>query len=63
MAAQTPAERLANAQLLVLQAIYRELRHGHDQVTAQITALAEHSTALSHGISTAHNQDQVEFNC
>lgn len=34
-AARTPIERLAEARLLMLEAIYRELRHGHDQVTAQ----------------------------
>lgn len=46
-AARTPIERLAEAQLLMLEAIYRELRHGHDQVTAQTAALAEHVQALS----------------
>jgi hypothetical protein len=44
LADRTPGERLADAQLL--QAIYRELRHGHDQVAAQTVALAAHSTAL-----------------
>ncbi|MEU7004768.1 hypothetical protein [Nonomuraea sp. NPDC046570] len=47
LADRTPGERLADAQLLVLQAIYRELRHGHDQAAAQTMALAEHSTALN----------------
>lgn len=47
LAARTPAERLADAQLLVLQAIYRELRHGNDLAAAQTTALAEHSEALT----------------
>ncbi|SDL17616.1 hypothetical protein [Nonomuraea jiangxiensis] len=38
LAPQTPSERLANAQLLVLQAIYRELRHGNDLAAAQTAA-------------------------
>ena len=56
LAAQTPAERLANAQLLVLQAIYLELRHGDDQVTAQTAALAEHADAMDklHGALMEH---------
>ncbi|MGP4104600.1 hypothetical protein [Nonomuraea sp. KM90] len=45
--ADRPAvELLADAQLLMLQAIYHELRHGHDQAVAQTAALAEHSEAL-----------------
>ncbi|MEV4067750.1 hypothetical protein [Nonomuraea dietziae] len=47
LADRTPGERLADAQLLVLQAIYHELRHGHDQVAAQAVALADHSVALN----------------
>ncbi|MEV4013118.1 hypothetical protein AB0J35_21675 [Nonomuraea angiospora] len=47
LAARTPSERLANAQLLVLQAIYRELRHGSDLAAAQTAVLAEHSEALT----------------
>lgn len=47
LADRTPGERLADAQLLMLQAIYHELRHGHDQAAAQTVALAEHSTALN----------------
>ncbi|MEV2273925.1 hypothetical protein [Nonomuraea africana] len=47
MADRTPGERLADAQLLALQAIYHELRHGHDQAAAQTVALADHSTALN----------------
>lgn len=43
---RTPGERLADAQLLMLQAIYHELRHGHDQAAAQTVALADHATAL-----------------
>lgn len=43
----TPGERLADAQLLMLQAIYHELHHGHDQAAAHTMALAEHSTALN----------------
>ncbi|MGN9789164.1 hypothetical protein ACTMTF_47780 [Nonomuraea sp. ZG12] len=46
MADRTRGERLADAQLLMLQAIYHELRHGHDQAAAQAEALADHSTAL-----------------
>ncbi|MGJ6969624.1 hypothetical protein ACSDR0_47875 [Streptosporangium sp. G11] len=47
LADRTPGERLADAQLLMLQAIYHELRHGHDQAAAQTMALADHSTALN----------------
>ncbi|RSN09143.1 hypothetical protein DMB42_17575 [Nonomuraea sp. WAC 01424] len=47
LAAQTRSERVADAQLLVLQAIYRELRHGHDLAAAQTSALAKHTEALT----------------
>lgn len=33
-------------QLMVLQAIYHELRHGHDQVACQTAALNEHAAAM-----------------
>ncbi|RCG32283.1 hypothetical protein DQ384_07230 [Sphaerisporangium album] len=45
--ARTRVERLADAQLSMLQAMYHELRHGHDQAAAQTAALTEHSRALS----------------
>ena len=37
---------LAEAQVCLLRAIYRELRHGHDQVAAHTAALAAHTKAL-----------------
>ena len=42
------AERHATSrpELAVLEAIYHELRHGHDQVGRQIEALAKHAIAL-----------------
>jgi hypothetical protein len=33
-------------QVLLLQAIYHELRHGHDQVERQVEVLAAHTKAL-----------------
>lgn len=39
-------ERLAETQLAALQAIYRELRHGHDQLARQTEAMAAHTEAL-----------------
>jgi hypothetical protein len=47
LAPQTWSERVADAQLVVLQAIYRELRHGHDLAAAQTAALTEHTKALT----------------
>jgi hypothetical protein len=44
--ARPQSERIAEAQLTLLQAIYHELRHGHDQVQRQIEVLAAHTTAL-----------------
>lgn len=44
--AGAPADQLAQAQLLVLQAIYRELRNGHDQAVRQSAALTDHAKAL-----------------
>lgn len=35
-----------DTQLMVLQAIYHELRHGHDQVACQTAALNEHTAAM-----------------
>lgn len=46
LATRTRAERLADAQMLTLQAIYHELRHGHDQTARQTAVLAEHTRAL-----------------
>ncbi|MFG3437307.1 hypothetical protein ACGF0J_08690 [Nonomuraea sp. NPDC047897] len=47
LADRSAGELLADAQLSMLQAIYHELRHGHDLAAAQTAALAEHSAALS----------------
>ncbi|MEV3986265.1 hypothetical protein [Nonomuraea sp. NPDC049758] len=51
LAAQTPVERVAAAQLLMLQAIYRELRHGHDLAAAQASALAAHTEGLTEALT------------
>jgi hypothetical protein len=50
LADRTPGERLVDAQLLMLQAIYHELRHG--QAAAQTVVLADHSTTLNEHAST-----------
>uniref|UniRef100_UPI003F495B19 hypothetical protein n=1 Tax=Streptosporangium sp. CA-256172 TaxID=3240076 RepID=UPI003F495B19 len=47
MDARTRVERLADAQLSMLHAMYHELRHGHNQTAAQTAMLVEHSKALS----------------
>lgn len=46
LAARTTGERLANAQLLALQAIYHELRYGHDQMARQTAAMEAHTKAM-----------------
>lgn len=43
----TSAELLADAQLTTLQAIYHELRHGHDQASRQTAVMAAHTLALN----------------
>ncbi|MFI6541423.1 hypothetical protein ACIBHY_53850 [Nonomuraea sp. NPDC050547] len=55
LAALTPAERLADAQFTLLQAIYHELRHGHDQMTAQTGALTAHAAALTDHADAMHS--------
>jgi len=47
MAAWPRAEKIASAQLMALQAIHRELRHGHDQVALQVEALNKHTEVLA----------------
>ncbi|MEY7971426.1 hypothetical protein AB8O38_05430 [Saccharomonospora xinjiangensis] len=46
-AERTRTERLAEAQLLLLQAIYCELRHGHDQTRQHAEELDSHTAAMS----------------
>ena len=41
------AEWLLSAQVGLLQAVYHELRHGHDQQAAHIAALKAHTKALN----------------
>jgi hypothetical protein len=43
---RTVTERFAEAHLLALQAIYHELRYGHDQTERQTAAMAAHTQAL-----------------
>ncbi|WP_152546844.1 hypothetical protein [Amycolatopsis orientalis] len=52
MAAWPRSEKIASAQLMALQAIHSELRHGHDQAALQLEALTKHTKALAE-----HNQD------
>jgi hypothetical protein len=47
LAARTRLERLAAAPLLALQAIYHELRHGHDRVARHTTALDDLVATIS----------------
>ncbi|MFI6030840.1 hypothetical protein [Amycolatopsis magusensis] len=47
MAAWPRAEKIASAQLMALQAIHRELRHGHDQAALQVEALKKHTEVLA----------------
>lgn len=47
MAAWPRSERIASAQLMALQAIHRELRHGHDQAALQVEALNKHTEVLA----------------
>ncbi len=46
LAKRTRSERLAEAQVMALQAIYRELQHGHDQAQKQTKALLRHAKAM-----------------
>ncbi|WP_139794869.1 hypothetical protein [Saccharomonospora piscinae] len=43
---RTRAERLAEAQLHALQAIYCELRHGHDQARQHTDGMRSHANAM-----------------
>lgn len=60
LANRSADERRADAQLMMLQAIYHELRHGHDQVAAQTAALAEHSAALSDHADTLGQRESQD---
>ncbi|WP_141630144.1 hypothetical protein [Saccharomonospora azurea] len=46
LAKRTRSERLAEAQVMALQAIYRELQHGHDQAQKQTKALLRHAKVM-----------------
>ena len=46
LVARSRVERLVHAQLLVLQATYHELRHGHDLAARQIEVMTAHTEAL-----------------
>jgi hypothetical protein len=47
MAAWPRGEKVASAQLMALQAIHAELRHGHDQAGLQVEALSKHTKVLA----------------
>jgi hypothetical protein len=47
MAAWPRSEKIASAQLMALQAIRLELRHGHDQAALQVEALNKHTEVLA----------------
>ncbi|MFI7535082.1 hypothetical protein [Streptosporangium sp. NPDC049376] len=58
LSAMRPAER---AQVLLLQAIYHELRHGRGQAGAQSAALAEHSRVLNtHSEALTDHADEMD---
>jgi len=42
----SPEKRQAAAQLLLLLALYHEVRHGHDLLNQYATALTDHADAL-----------------
>lgn len=46
LAKRPPSERFAEAQAMALQAIYYELRHGHDQTQQQTKALHTHAKEM-----------------
>lgn len=46
LAALLRLDRYADAQLMALQAIYHELRHGHDHAARQVEVTEEHTRAL-----------------
>ncbi|GAA0645560.1 hypothetical protein GCM10010174_80670 [Kutzneria viridogrisea] len=51
LAARSRTELLLSAQSTLLQAVYHELRHGHDQLAEHTAALKAHTKALNSAAS------------